>query len=84
MGKRLIYAIITCVAGLSLFSFTSDTAVKASGLLYILRTKFRHLSATVRRQSALGSMAMFTSALSLRQNFIMYVLLPIYHKTPAR
>ena len=65
MGKRLIYAKITCVAGLSLFSFTLNTAVKASGLLYSLRTKFRYLSATVRRQSALGSMAMFTSSLGL-------------------
>ena len=65
MGKRLIYAKITCVAGLSLFSFTLNTAVKASGLLYILRTKFRYLSATVRRESALGSMTMFTSALGL-------------------
>ena len=70
------------------------SAVKASGLLYILRTKFRYLSATVRRQSALGSMAMFTSALGLLQtdmpdqNFTMYVLfevlLPIYHNTLAR
>ena len=70
------------------------SAVEASGLLYILRTKFRYLSATVRRQSALDSMAMFTSALGLLQtdmpdqNVIMYVLfgvlLPIYHKTPAR
>ena len=69
-------------------------AVKASGLLYILRTKFRYLSATVRRQSAIGGMAMFTSVLDLLQtdlpdqNFIVYVLfevlLPIYHKTPAR
>ena len=54
--------------------------LNASGLLYILRTKFRYLSATVRRQSAIGSMAMFTSALGLLQtalpdqNFIMYVL----------
>ena len=46
------------------------------------------------RQSALGSMAMLTSALGLLQtdvpdqNFIMYVLfgllLPTCHKTPAR
>ena len=42
-------------------------AVKASGLLYILRTKFRHLSVAVRRQPAIGSMAMFTSALGLLQ-----------------
>ena len=65
-----------------------------SKLQAYLRTKFRYLSATVRRQSTIGRMGMFTSALGLLptdlpdQNFIMYVLLgvmlPIYHKTPAR
>ena len=95
MGKRLIYAKITCVVGLSCcLSPQTLFAVKASGLLYILRTKFRYWSAKVRRQSPVGSMAMFTSAPGLLQtdlpdqNFIMYVLfgvlLPIYHKTAAR
>ena len=95
MGKRLIYAKITCVAGLSLFSFTSNTVCCQSFRPIVYPgNKFRYLSATVRRQSAISSIAMFTSALGLLQtdlpdqNFIMYVLfrvlLPIYHKTPAR
>ena len=72
MGKRSTYGKISCVQTHPLAPIADRTlspqtlfAFKPSRLLHILKTKFRYVSAIVKRQSALGSLAMSTPSLGV-------------------